>query len=169
MEGESGPICERVERSTLEIRELVSPTGGMEDGSLFVQLDELGGIRLPTLQPNSELSVEGEAGSSIANSGHALLAQPVMVFISTGDVNRLSTELESMTSPTGTTHPLAEKDSIRLIAWNLSGIVSRGRAFRQMLSDFCWLQLGKIGTPHTNLPGRFRAIGAFNRIPCLSA
>ena len=96
MEGESGPICERVERSTPEIRELVSPTGGMEDGSLFVQLDELGGIRLPTLQPNSELSVEGEAGSSIANSGHALLAQPVMVSISTGDVNGLPTLLESM-------------------------------------------------------------------------
>lgn len=169
MEGESGPICERVERSTPEIRELVSPTGGMEDGSLFVQLDELGGIRLPTLQPNSELSVEGEAGSSIANSGHALLAQPVMVSISTGDVNGLPTLLESM--PTGTSHPLAENDSIRLIAWNLSGIVSRGKAFRRTLSDSCWLQQGKIQTPHTNLPGRFGAIGAFDGmlIPCLSA
>jgi hypothetical protein len=76
-----------------------------------------------------------------------------------------------LTSPTGTSHPLAENDSIRLIAWNLSGIVSRGKAFRRTLSDSCWLQQGKIQTPHTNLPGRFGAIGAFDGmlIPCLSA
>lgn len=47
-------------------------------------------------QPNSELSVEGETGSSVANSGHALLAQPVMAPISARDVNGLSTEPESM-------------------------------------------------------------------------
>ena len=76
-----------------------------------------------------------------------------------------------LTSPTGSSHPLAENDSIRLIAWNLSGIVSRGKAFRRTLSDSCWLQQGKIRTPHTNLPGRFGAIGAFDGmlIPCRSA
>ncbi len=76
-----------------------------------------------------------------------------------------------LTSRTGTSHLLAENDLIRLIAWNLSGIISRGRAFRQTLSDSCWLRQRKIRTPHTNLPGRFGVIGAFDGmlIPCLSA
>ena len=31
----------------------IEPTGGMQDVNLFVQVDEIEGIRLPTLQPNS--------------------------------------------------------------------------------------------------------------------
>lgn len=88
------------------------------------------------------------------------------------DVPRLLPHNQAMlTSPRGHNHPLTQDGSIRLIAWRLSGIASKPKAFREMLSNYCWGHPGKIHTLHTSPPGTTGVVGALNGmlIPCLLA
>lgn len=73
-----------------------------------------------------------------------------------------------LTSPMGVCHPLLMADSMRLIAWKLSGVVSVAKAFRQLLLSSCWVQLEPIHTLHTSPPGSLGEIGVCSGIviPC---
>ena len=51
-----------------------------------------------------------------------------------------------LTSPLGEGHPLTKDESIRLIAWRLSGVVWKSEAFRKRLSSSYWEQLVQMGS-----------------------
>ena len=76
-----------------------------------------------------------------------------------------------LTSPLGESHPLVRDNSIRLIAWKLSGDASLRTAFQKTLPPSSSPQLGKIQTLHTSPPGTLGEIGVLRgkRIPCLLA
>ena len=72
-----------------------------------------------------------------------------------------------LVGPLGQPHPLSE--SLLLVAWRLSGVISKQLAFRTKWSRFSWEE--RV-TPHvllTNRPGTVGEIGTFDgvRIPCL--
>jgi hypothetical protein len=73
-----------------------------------------------------------------------------------------------LTSPLGEGHPLTKDESIRLIAWRLSGVVWKSEAFRKRLSSSYWEQLVQIHTLHTSPLGSLGAVGVVNgtTIPC---
>ncbi len=76
-----------------------------------------------------------------------------------------------LTSPLGESHPLMRNNSIRLIAWRLSGVSSRNAAFRRALSNSSSRHLAEIHLLHTNPPGTLGEVGVFQgiKIPCLLA
>lgn len=76
-----------------------------------------------------------------------------------------------LTSPMGESHPLVMSDSLRLVAWKLSGVVSESRAFRTTLLSSCWDRLEPIHKLHTSPPGTLGEIGVTSGtvIPCLLA
>ncbi len=85
------------------------------------------------------------------------------------DVPRLLFPRKSLlTSPLGECHPLTKDNSIRLIAWRLSGVVLESAAFRRKLSNLCWGQLEAIHTLHTSPLGSLGTVGVLNgiSIPC---
>jgi hypothetical protein len=65
-------------------------------------------------------------------------------------------------SPLGEGHPLTKDESIRLIAWRLSGVVWKSEAFREKLSSSYWEQLVQIHTLHTSPLGSLGADGVVN-------
>lgn len=83
----------------------------------------------------------------------------------------LTPSQDLLTLPLGAYHDLTANHSIRLIAWQLSGIASEAKAFRKTLWKFCWLQQEPIHTLHTRQPGTLGEIGAFDGvvIPCVLA
>ena len=76
-----------------------------------------------------------------------------------------------LTSPTGEAHPLVQDDSIRLIAWKLSGNALQREAFLTTLPLSSSPQLVKIQWLLTIPLGTFGEIGVLRgrRIPCLLA
>jgi len=76
-----------------------------------------------------------------------------------------------LTSPLEESHPLMRNNSIRLIAWRLSGVSSRNAAFRRALSNSSSRHLAKIHLLYTNPPGTLGEVGVFQeiKIPCLLA
>jgi hypothetical protein len=72
------------------------------------------------------------------------------------------------TSPLGECHPFTNDESIRFIAWRLSGFVWKSEAFRKMLSSSFLEQLDQIHMLHTSPLGSLGAVGIINgiTIPC---
>ena len=73
-----------------------------------------------------------------------------------------------LTSPTGESHPLVLSNSIRLIAWRLSGVASKRKAFQTKLSTSSYQPLVKIHELPTSRHGTLVEIGVLRntKIPC---
>ncbi|KZS09709.1 Uncharacterized protein APZ42_025993 [Daphnia magna] len=96
---------------------------------------------------------------------------PIIMDLAVAAPRRLRPSSDLLTSPLGMSHPLVQDDSIRLIAWKLSGSALLRAEFPKTLQPSSSPQHEKIQTLHTRPPGIFGEIRVLRgkRIPCLIA
>ncbi|KAI9556069.1 hypothetical protein GHT06_018636 [Daphnia sinensis] len=172
--GKSGPLCELLERSTtLHFRQPVPAAWSLEHRRSVTELE--GPRRIlspPLLQLDSLLSNEGSAGTSGDCPSNTLLAQPMLVPIldgASGGHAAPSLPIQVVVDfPVEKDHPFTEDESIRLIAWWLSGVVWKSEAFHKTLSSSYWEHFDQIHTLHACPLGSLGAAGVINgtTIPC---
>ena len=96
---------------------------------------------------------------------------PIIMDLAVAVPRLLHPSPDLLTSPLGESHPLVQDDSIRLIAWKLSGSALPRAEFQETLQPLSSPQHEKIQTLHTRALGIFGEIGVLRgkRIPCLLA
>jgi hypothetical protein len=96
---------------------------------------------------------------------------PIIMDLAVAVPRLLRPSPDLLTTPLGESHPLVQNDSIRLIAWKLSGSALLRAEFQKTLQPSSSPQHEKIQTLHTRALGIFGEIGVLRgkRIPCLLA
>jgi hypothetical protein len=170
----SGSSHYSLECSVDELRQLVAATGVLEDRCPLVSMDGNRRLCLSPVQLDQQLPVEDPPGPSFDSPDNTVLAEPELVSDGSGDVNRRSPysspRKDLLTSATGENHPLTQNNSIRLVAWRLSGIASKSKAFQSQWGTSSWKATGRPHGLHISPPSTYGEIGVFRgiSIPCLA-
>jgi hypothetical protein len=85
---------------------------------------------------------------------------PIIMDLAVAVPRLLRPSPDLLTTPLGESHPLVQNDSIRLIAWKLSGSALLRAEFQKTLQPSSSPQHEKIQTLHTRALGIFGEIGA---------